>query len=87
MKRPVVVFALLALGAVSAHAACPGFSLPTNYFAIMIRTSGDPTSLAAPVRRALHGVDPEQPVFDQMLTTGHERVRRAQVDGVAGDVW
>ena len=30
---------------------------------------------------------PEQPVFDQMLTTGHERVRRAQVDGVAGDVW
>ena len=48
---------------------------PTNYFGIVIRTAGDPTSLAAPVRRALLGVDPEQPVFDVMTMRQalHER--------------
>jgi putative ABC transport system permease protein len=47
----------------------------TNYFGLMIRTPGDPSSLAAPVRRALLGVDPIQPVFDVMTMTRalHER--------------
>ncbi|BBZ28571.1 hypothetical protein MMAD_28660 [Mycolicibacterium madagascariense] len=29
---------------------------------------------------------PEQPVFDEMLTTGHERIRRPETDGVAHEV-
>jgi putative ABC transport system permease protein len=47
----------------------------TNYFGVMIRTAGDPSSLAAPVRRALLGVDPTQPVFDVMTMKRalHER--------------
>jgi len=53
----------------------PYRQLPTNYFGIVIRTDGDPSSLAAPVRRALLGVDPEQPVFDMMTMRRalHER--------------
>jgi putative ABC transport system permease protein len=48
---------------------------PTNYFGIMIRTAGDPSSLAAPVRHALLAVDPEQPVFEVMTMRRalHER--------------
>jgi putative ABC transport system permease protein len=48
---------------------------PTNYFGILIRTAGDPLSLAAPVRRALLGIDPTQPLFDVMtMRRGlHER--------------
>jgi len=47
----------------------------TNYFGIMIRTQGDPSSLAAPVRRALLDIDPTQPVFDVMTMRRalHER--------------
>jgi len=53
----------------------PYRQLPTNAFGIMIRTSGDPSSLAAPVRRALLAVDPTQPVFDVMTMRRalHER--------------
>src|ERR1043166_5652410 len=53
----------------------PYRQLPTNAFGIMIRTSGDPSSLAAPVRRALLAVDPTQPVFDVMTMKRalHER--------------
>jgi putative ABC transport system permease protein len=47
----------------------------TNYFGIMIRTTGDPASLAAPVRRALLDIDPTQPVFEVMTMRRalHER--------------
>jgi ABC-type antimicrobial peptide transport system permease subunit len=53
----------------------PYRQVPTNYFGIMIRTAGDPSSLAGPVRRALLGVDPEQPVFEMMTMRRalHER--------------
>ena len=53
----------------------PYRQVPTNYFGIMIRTPGDPVSLAAPVRRALLDVDPTQPVFDVMTMRRalHER--------------
>jgi ABC-type antimicrobial peptide transport system permease subunit len=33
---------------------------------LVIRTSGDPTSLTAAVREAIHSVDPDQPVSDVM---------------------
>jgi putative ABC transport system permease protein len=39
---------------------------PSDYFCIVVRTSGDPESLAAPVRRSLLGVDAQQPVFEIM---------------------
>ncbi|HTM27227.1 MAG TPA: ABC transporter permease [Vicinamibacterales bacterium] len=53
----------------------PYRQLPTGNFAIMMRTPGDPSSLAAPVRRALLGVDPTQPVFEVMTMRRalHER--------------
>jgi putative ABC transport system permease protein len=53
----------------------PYRQLPTAYFSIMIRTPGDPLSLAAPVRRALLEVDPAQPVFEVMTMRRalHER--------------
>lgn len=53
----------------------PYRQVPTNYFGIMIRTPGDPSSLGAPVRRALLDVDPAQPVFDMMTMRRalHER--------------
>jgi putative ABC transport system permease protein len=53
----------------------PYRQLPTDYVSIVIRTPGDPSSLAAPVRRALLGVDPSQPVFDVMTMRRalHER--------------
>jgi putative ABC transport system permease protein len=53
----------------------PYRQVPTNVFGIMIRTPGDPSSLAAPARRALLGVDPAQPVFDVMTMRRalHER--------------
>jgi putative ABC transport system permease protein len=53
----------------------PYRQLPTNYFGVMIRTPGDPSSLAAPVRRALLDVDPTQPVFEVMTMRRalHER--------------
>jgi len=37
---------------------------PYRGLAIAIRTTGDPTSLTAAVRRAIHGVDPNQPIAD-----------------------
>jgi putative ABC transport system permease protein len=53
----------------------PYRQLPTGYFAIMIRTTGDPSSLASPVRRALLAIDPSQPVFEVMTMRRalHER--------------
>jgi putative ABC transport system permease protein len=39
---------------------------PTDYLCLVIRTTGDPASLAPEARRALLGVDPAQPVFEVM---------------------
>jgi putative ABC transport system permease protein len=39
---------------------------PTDYMAIVLRTDGDPLSLAQPARQALLRVDAAQPVFDMM---------------------
>jgi putative ABC transport system permease protein len=48
---------------------------PTDYFGLVIRTGGDPASLAPAARRALLGVDPDQPVFEVMTMRRalHER--------------
>jgi putative ABC transport system permease protein len=48
---------------------------PAAGFSIMVRTSGDPLTVAAPVRRALLNVDPNQPVFELMTMRRqlHER--------------
>ncbi|HEY2434776.1 MAG TPA: ABC transporter permease [Vicinamibacterales bacterium] len=48
---------------------------PSDYFGVVVRTAGDPTSAAAGVRAALLRVDPDQPVFDMMTMRRqlHER--------------
>jgi putative ABC transport system permease protein len=39
---------------------------PTDYMAIIVRTSGDPVAVAPQARAAMRRVDPNQPVFDLM---------------------
>jgi putative ABC transport system permease protein len=39
---------------------------PSDYFAVVVRTAGDATAAADPVRKALLTVDPTQPVFELM---------------------
>ena len=48
---------------------------PTDYLCFLLRTSGEPTTMAPEVRRALLGIDPDQPVFDVMTMRRalHER--------------
>jgi len=60
---------------------------PSDYFSVVIRVQGDPGSVAAPVRQALLGVDPSQPVFDMMTMRRqlHERTIGLQyLAGVMG---
>jgi putative ABC transport system permease protein len=44
----------------------PFVQAPSDYFAVMVRSNGDPAALAAPVRQALLRVDASQPVFELM---------------------
>jgi len=44
----------------------PFAQAPTGFFAIQIRTAGDPSSTAGGVRQALLHVDPTQPIFELM---------------------
>ena len=48
---------------------------PTDYSCLVIRTAGDPASVAPAARSALLGVDPDQPVFEVMTMRRalHER--------------
>ena len=48
---------------------------PSDYLCLVVRTSGEPTTIAPDARRALLGVDPDQPVFDVMTMRRalHER--------------
>jgi putative ABC transport system permease protein len=48
---------------------------PPDYLCLVIRTTGDPVSIAPAARRALLGIDPAQPVFDVMTMRRalHER--------------
>ena len=39
---------------------------PTDFMCLVIRTAGDPAAIAPAARRALLGVDPNQPVFEVM---------------------
>ena len=60
---------------------------PSDYFGFVVRAAGDPGSLAAPVREALLGIDPAQPVFDMMTMRRqlHERTIGLQyLAGVMG---
>ena len=43
---------------------------PSDYFGVVLRTGGDPSSIAGAVRQALLRVDPQQPVFE-MMTMRH----------------
>jgi putative ABC transport system permease protein len=56
---------------------------PTQTMALAVRTSGDPTALAAAARDALRAVDPEQPVFDvqSMRQSLHDRTIGLQYIG------
>jgi putative ABC transport system permease protein len=56
---------------------------PTQTMALAVRTSGDPTALAAAARGALRAVDPEQPVFDvqSMRQSLHDRTIGLQYIG------
>jgi len=40
--------------------------VPTDTVALILRTSGPPAALSQPLREAIHGVDPDQPLFDLM---------------------
>jgi len=48
---------------------------PGDYLCLVVRTSGDPTTIAPDARRALLRIDPDQPVFDVMTMRQalHER--------------
>ncbi len=48
---------------------------PTDYMCLLLRTSGEPTTIAPEARRVLLGVDPDQPIFDLMTMRRalHER--------------
>jgi putative ABC transport system permease protein len=48
---------------------------PSDYLCLVVRTGGQPTTIAPDARRALLGVDPDQPVFDVMTMRRalHER--------------
>jgi putative ABC transport system permease protein len=53
----------------------PIHQVPSNYFGIVLRTTGDPSTAAGAVRQALLRVDATQPVFDMMTMRRslHER--------------
>jgi putative ABC transport system permease protein len=53
----------------------PFLQAPTDYLSLVVRTTGDPASVAQPARRALLRVDPAQPVFELMTMRRalHER--------------
>jgi putative ABC transport system permease protein len=53
----------------------PLLQAPTDYFGIVVRTSGDAATAAGAARQALLRVDPDQPVFDLMTMKRqlHER--------------
>jgi putative ABC transport system permease protein len=48
---------------------------PSDYLCLVVRTSGEPTAIAPDARRAVQGIDPDQPVFDvmSMRRALHER--------------
>ena len=48
---------------------------PSDYLCLVLRTSGEPTTIAPDARRALLGIDSDQPVFDVMTMRHalHER--------------
>ncbi|MEO7324075.1 MAG: ABC transporter permease [Dokdonella sp.] len=48
---------------------------PTDTVAVVLRTQGAPAALAAPLREAIHAIDPEQPLFD--VLTLDQRLQRS----------
>jgi ABC-type antimicrobial peptide transport system permease subunit len=65
----------------------PFDQVPVDYFSVVVRVQGDPGAIAAPVRQALLGIDPTQPVFDMMTMRRqlHERTIGLQyLAGVMG---
>jgi putative ABC transport system permease protein len=65
----------------------PASQAPPDYFGVVVRTAGDPTSVAGAVRQALLRVDPNQPVFDMMTMRRqlHERTIGLQyLSGIMG---
>jgi putative ABC transport system permease protein len=48
---------------------------PTDYLCLVVRTTGEPTTIAPDARRALLRIDPDQPLFDVMTMRRalHER--------------
>ena len=65
----------------------PYVQAPSDFFGVMVRTSGDPVSAAGAVRQALLRVDPNQPVFDLMTMRRslHERTIGLQyLSGIMG---
>src|SRR5215469_7017643 len=37
---------------------------PSSWITVLVRGTGDPTALAAPIRRVAQSIDPSQPLFD-----------------------
>jgi putative ABC transport system permease protein len=61
----------------------PMRQMPTPAMSIAVRTSGDPVALAAPIRRALHELDPDEPVFDVQPLDAIRKAGRAPQQLVA----
>lgn len=41
----------------------PHAQQPISFLSLVVRTAGDPSAMTAPIRRAIAGIDPNQPVF------------------------
>ena len=57
---------------------------PSGEMALLLRTAGDPTAVAADARRALRSVDAVQPVFDVMTMRARLMLRTLGLRYVAG---
>jgi putative ABC transport system permease protein len=68
------------------HAAVyvPYDQSPTGNLALMLRTSGDPSSLASQARAAVRATDPTQPVFDVMTLREGLKERTTGLRFIAG---
>lgn len=62
----------------------PMAQAPSGAMALLLRTSGDPTAVAADARRALRNVDDVQPVFDVMTMRAQLMLRTLGLRYVAG---
>jgi putative ABC transport system permease protein len=62
----------------------PVAQAPSTMVNLVLRTNGDPDALADPARRALAGIDPDQPAFDVMTMAEALRIRTTGLRFIGG---